>query len=171
MDVVFVLHIVSSPSSKTADTVHQNAKKYALRHVLTQAQLASMASSLPTTHNALALLVFLLSVTLKLKWPRHIEKPHRKWALWDYGLLYMFLETGKEHTRHSKCHSLHMINWCRLRFQPQKTYYVKQNKIHTSHFWQLTEDPSEPPVLYLQKPGSIWTSVKKPLQRPFNIKI
>ena len=59
------------------------------------------------------------------------------------GLPYVFLETVEERARHSKCHSLRTINRCRLRFQPQNTYYVKQNK-STSHFWQLTVDPSKP---------------------------
>lgn len=81
-----------------------------------------------------------------------------------------FFLLGKEPIGHSKCHFQRLINRRRLRFQPRRIHYVKQNKIRTSHFWQRAEAPSDHQVLYSQKPGSTWMSLKKHLQSALKYK-
>lgn len=128
------LHIFPPPSvpKQHSNPVHPKMlKKYDLCHVLTHARLPSTASPFPTNHVLGSSSVPPVNHVESEVTQTYRRKPHRKWSNRDYGchvLPCMFLETAEERTRHPKCHSLHTINRLRLRFQPQKSYYVNKNK-------------------------------------------
>lgn len=108
--------------------------------VLIHAQLPSMASSFPTNH-VMPWLFLWFPCQSHWNWSNpkirksHIESDHCE--IMDTRFYHPCFLTGEERTRHSKCHFQHMINRCRLRFQPQRTHYVKQNKsaVPTSDSW------------------------------------
>lgn len=72
----------------------------------------------------------------------------------------------EECTRHWKCHSLHTINRWRLQFQPQKTYYVKQNKSAVPTSDSYLKIPQSPKYCIYKSQGPYehrWRSLCKDL--------
>lgn len=159
--------VVLFSNGRHSNPVCPNAKKYARRFDTCSTALHGLFFPHKSC-NALALLVIPLSITLKLKQPQDTEKPHRKWSLWDYGYQVLPSMLFDRRGAYSPFKVPLPAHDKPMPFTVSTTENTlrETKQIRSSHFWQLTEAPSDPQVLNLQKPGSTWTSLKKHLQRP-----
>lgn len=82
----------------------------------------------------------------------------------------MYFETSGEDCTSLKAPLLSHDKVMSFTISTTKCLLRETKQIRSSHFWQLSKDPSGLQVLYLQKPKSIWTSLKKPPWGHFNTK-